>query len=97
MIHWPGVFRTWLVRWLWLWLGIWVLSKKIPNVPTSLFLSSRAMVLRLEPSIVAFSSLCSNSNCSGNTFIHYRIWALKDDSRSIAWVLSFPFISVPPV
>ena len=60
----------------------------VSNVPDRSFLSSTAMVLRLETSMIAFISIFFTSICSANTFSHYRIWATKDDSRSIAWVLS---------
>ena len=48
------------------------------------------MILRLEPSIITFSSFLTIT-CSENTFSQYRIWDPKDDSRAIAWFLSCPF------
>ena len=53
------------------------------------------MVLRLDPSMMAFRSICLTSPCSGNTFGQYRIWATEDDIRDISWVLSCPFTSGP--
>ena len=41
----------------------------VSNVPNRYFLSSRAMVLRLEPSMITFSSIFWTSPCYGNTFI----------------------------
>ena len=73
--------------------GDWVTF--VSNVTIMLFSSSRAMVLRLKPSIIAFSSIFLTITCSGDTFSQYRIWSSKDDSRDIAWVLSCPFPSGP--
>ena len=64
--------------------GYWVTL--FSNFSVRLFLSSRAMVLRLEPSMIAFRSIFFTSPCSENTFSQYRIWAPKDDRRAIAWV-----------
>ena len=55
------------------------------------FLSFKAMVLKLEPSILAFSSICLTSPYSENTFSQYMIWDPKDYSRDIAWVSSCLF------
>ena len=64
------------------------------NLYIRLLLNSRAVVLRLEPSIIYFVSIVFTSPSSGNTFIQYSIWDWKDDRRDIALVLScqFPFI-----
>ena len=67
----------------------------VSNAPIRSFLSSRAMVFRLEPSMIDFSSMFLTRTCSMNTFIQYRIWDSKGDSRDIAWVLSCPFPTVP--
>ena len=66
--------------------GIWVTF--VCTVPISYLLSCRAIVLRLEPPMIAFRSIGLTSTCSWNNFIQYRIWTLENDSRAIAWVLS---------
>ena len=53
------------------------------------------MVLRLEPSMIAFSLICLTITCSGNTSNQYMIWAPKDDIRDIAWVSSCPLHTGP--
>ena len=58
----------------------------VSNVPIRFFLSYRAIVLRIEPSIIDFSSTCFTGPCSGNTFSQYMIWDPKDDNRAFAWV-----------
>ena len=73
--------------------GDWVTF--FSNIPIRFFLSSGAMVLRLDPSIIAFSSIFLNSPCSANTFSQYRIWDPKDYIRDIDWVLSCLFTSSP--
>ena len=65
----------------------WVIF--VSNVLIRLFLSSMGMVLRLEPSIISFSSIYLASPYSGNTFSQYMIWAPKDDSRAIAFFFVF--------
>ena len=67
----------------------------VSNVPISFFSGSSAVVLRLEPSMIAFSSICLTSPFYGNTFSKYRIWDPKDDSRAISWVSSCLFPSGP--
>ena len=66
--------------------GDWV--KFVSNVTTRFSLSSRAMVLLLDLSIISFSSFRLTSPRSGNNFSQYRIWSSKDDSRAISCVLS---------
>ena len=46
--------------------GYWVTF--VSNVPIRLFLSSRTMFLKIEPSIIAFSSIYLTVTCFGNTF-----------------------------
>ena len=53
------------------------------------------MVLRLETSMIDFSSIYLISPCFGNNFSQYRIWSPKDDSREIDWVNSCPFPTGP--
>ena len=61
--------------------GIWVTF--FYNVPIGSLLSCREIVLRIEPSMIAFILIGLTSPCSGNTFIQYGIWTPKDDSRAI--------------
>ena len=53
------------------------------------------MFLRLEPYMIYFSSIGLTYPCSRNSFIQYRIWDSKDDSRAIFWFSSFPFPACP--
>ena len=69
----------------------------VSNVTIRSFLSSGAMVLSLDPSMISFSSVCLTSPCSRNSFIQYRIRATKDDRGAIAWFSSYLFPSVPSV
>ena len=55
------------------------------------------MVLRLNPSIIAFSSICMTSPFYGNTFSQYRIWDPKYDIRAITWVFHAHLLPDLPV
>ena len=67
----------------------------VSHYPIRFFLSYRAMVFRLEPSMIDFSSICLTSTCSGNTFSQYMIWSPNNDSRAMAWFSFFQFPSGP--
>ena len=77
--------------------GCGILGTFVCNVPIRFFLSCREMVLRLEPSMIAFRSIGLTIPCSGNTFSQYRIWVPKDDNRDIAWVFLDHFLPALPV